>query len=169
MKAHEKRPSAHQKSCERAARTGPSGVTVSEKSSEETKHESSPVVKSAEENLPEGNQAEKSAEEMNSEKSAEENPPKKSAEENPPEKPAEENLPEKPAQTLFLREGWRSQLCGCPVCLAMYTKMEVDFLRDDTDTVHHYESQGQKRKGQFEQGMEALSQMDRIKQVNSCT
>ena len=51
----------------------------------------------------------------------------------------------------------------------MYTKMEVDFLRDDTDTVHHYESQGQKRKGQFEQGMEALSQMDRIKQVNYCT
>ena len=159
MKDLENRPSAHQKSSEKSASTVPTEVTVSEKANEETEQESAPGVKAAEENPPEGNQPEKSAEEIHPDKSAEENPPKKSA---------EESLPEKPAKTLFLREGWRSQLCGCPVCNAMYTKMEVNFLRDDTDTVHHYESQGQKRKGQFEQGMEALSQMDRIKQVYSC-
>ena len=157
MKDLEKRSFAHQEPSEKSASTVPTIVTVSEKPNEKTEQESSPRIKSEEEK--EGNQPEKSAEEIHPDKSAEENPPKKSA---------EESLPEKPAKTLFLREGWRSQLCGCPVCNAMYTKMEVNFLRDDTDTVHHYESQGQKRKGQFEQGMEALSQMDRIKQVCSC-
>lgn len=69
--------------------------------------------------------------------------------------------------TLFLPDGWRSELCRCPECLQTYQASGLAFLTDSTDTVHHYESQGKTSKGQFEQGMEALSQMDRIKQVEA--
>jgi len=70
-------------------------------------------------------------------------------------------------ETLFLPEGWRAQQCSCPECKEYYKKNKIEFILDEKDTVHFYESQGRKRAGQFEQGMEALSQMDRIKQVEA--
>jgi len=70
-------------------------------------------------------------------------------------------------ETLFLPEGWRSMQCRCTECSEYYKKNKIEFLLDEKDTVHFYESKGKKRAGQFEQGMEALSQMDRIKQVEA--
>jgi len=69
--------------------------------------------------------------------------------------------------TMFLSENWRDQLCRCEECLSMYKQLDVAFIIDPVDTVHHYEAQARESKGQFEQGMEALSQMDRIKQVEA--
>ena len=44
----------------------------------------------------------------------------------------------------------------------------MTFLTDETDTVHHYESQAKTdTKDTMEHGMEALSKMDRIKQVEA--
>ncbi|XP_023334766.1 putative E3 ubiquitin-protein ligase UBR7 [Eurytemora carolleeae] len=69
--------------------------------------------------------------------------------------------------TMFLPENWRSSLCQCSSCVLQYTQHNISFLLDNTDTVHYYESQGLSEKGQFEQGMEVLSQMDRVKQVQA--
>jgi len=73
---------------------------------------------------------------------------------------------EKPG-SLFLPEGWRSQLCKCNSCSVRYKEEELEFLLDPNDTVHSYEEQAQEDKGQFEKGMEALSQLDRVKQVEA--
>jgi len=75
--------------------------------------------------------------------------------------------PDGKVETIFMPEGWREQLCRCEECLNMYKRLEVEFLVEAADTVHHYEAQARESKGQFEQGMEALSQMDRIKQVEA--
>jgi len=69
--------------------------------------------------------------------------------------------------SLFLPMGWRSSLCKCTSCMQMYLDLKITFLTSDTDTVHHYESQALERKDSLEQGMEALSQMDRVKQVEA--
>merc|ERR1712042_379240 len=43
----------------------------------------------------------------------------------------------------------------------------TSFLTEESDTVHHYESQARDKKGTLEQGMEALSQLDRVEQVEA--
>jgi len=79
----------------------------------------------------------------------------------------------KPAPTqllktsLFLPMGWRSSLCKCSSCLKLYSDTKTTFLTEENDTVHHYESQSREKKGTMEQGMEALSQMDRVRQVEA--
>jgi len=70
-------------------------------------------------------------------------------------------------ESLFLAEGWRSVQCRCEKCVEYYKKNNISFLYDEKDTVHFYESKGKKRAGQFEQGMEALSQMERVQQVEA--
>eukprot|EP00088_Acartia_fossae_P067970 TRINITY_DN8536_c0_g1_i3.p1 TRINITY_DN8536_c0_g1~~TRINITY_DN8536_c0_g1_i3.p1 ORF type:complete len:408 (-),score=107.34 TRINITY_DN8536_c0_g1_i3:577-1800(-) len=79
----------------------------------------------------------------------------------------EESKAEAVSETLFLPEGWRSCICRCEKCVKYFKSNKIEFLLDEKDTVHHYESQGKKRAGQFEQGMEALSQMDRVQQVEA--
>jgi len=75
--------------------------------------------------------------------------------------------PKEEPGTLFLPESWRSSLCQCVECMEMYEKENLKFLLDPSDTVHSYEAKARGNKGQFEQGMEALSQMDRVKQVEA--
>lgn len=52
----------------------------------------------------------------------------------------------------------------------MYVEKKVLFLLDDEDTVHSYEEQGKAKndcQSRYDQGMQALSQMDRIRQVEA--
>lgn len=44
-------------------------------------------------------------------------------------------------RTMFMEEGWRKHLCPCDECIKMYKVLNVDFLTDPEDTVHHYEGQ----------------------------
>lgn len=72
------------------------------------------------------------------------------------------------AKTLFLPTNWRKKLCQCDECLKLYKDQAVAFLVDPEDTVHHYESQAKNEtSSQYEKGMEALSAMDRVKQVEA--
>jgi len=76
-----------------------------------------------------------------------------------------DSMPE--AKTLFLSADWRKQLCKCDDCMKLYQQENVAFLIDEEDTVHHYESQAKNEGSQYEKGMEALSSMDRVKQVEA--
>ena len=50
----------------------------------------------------------------------------------------------------------------------MYADKKIAFLTDEEDTVQYYESRSrEEKKGTLEHGMEALSQMDRVKQVEA--
>jgi len=69
--------------------------------------------------------------------------------------------------SMFLPMGWRNSLCRCPSCIKLYADSNTSFLTEESDTVHHYESQARDKKGTLEQGMEALSQLDRVKQVEA--
>lgn len=71
------------------------------------------------------------------------------------------------AKTMFLIANWRQELCKCDDCLKLYQENNVKFLIDEEDTVHHYESQAKNEGSQYEKGMEALSSMDRVKQVEA--
>lgn len=95
------------------------------------------------------------------------------------------------AQTLFFREKWRSNLCKCTECEASYAEREIEFLCKESDTVHNYEEESKKHggcpvsrfrfwkmrvlttshffsaKSQYENGMKALSEMDRVKQAEA--
>lgn len=74
----------------------------------------------------------------------------------------------KEATSLFFPDKWRSALCKCPECCKMYKELKVEFLTDESDTVLSYESQAKEEKRTtVDQGMEALSQMDRVKQVEA--
>jgi len=76
-------------------------------------------------------------------------------------------FPVSPPCSLFLPRGWRAQLCSCVSCTQLYKESNMAYLTQESDTVHYYESQAKTTQGQFEQGMEALGQMDRIKQVEA--
>jgi len=71
------------------------------------------------------------------------------------------------SKTLFLTGNWRQQLCKCDECVNLYQQENVAFLTDEEDTVHYYESQAKNEGTQYEKGMEALSAMDRVKQVEA--
>ena len=43
--------------------------------------------------------------------------------------------------SLFLPMSWRSALCNCSSCSKLYLDTKTTFLTQETDTVHHYESQ----------------------------
>ncbi|KAL5008060.1 hypothetical protein ScPMuIL_013641 [Solemya velum] len=68
----------------------------------------------------------------------------------------------------FWSSGWRKKLCKCGKCMTMYREEGVVFLLEEGDTVHAYEERGKARhntESQYDQGMRALSSMDRIQQV----
>ena len=70
--------------------------------------------------------------------------------------------------TLFMTGEWRKNLCKCDKCLEMYKEKKVEFLLDDEDTVHHYEAKSKdSAEKSYEEGMKALSEMDRVKQVEA--
>ena len=70
--------------------------------------------------------------------------------------------------SFFLPQNWRQSLCRCSECVQMYEDLNVSFLTDDQDTVYYYESQSKlEKKNSFDSGMEALSSMDRVKQVEA--
>lgn len=65
----------------------------------------------------------------------------------------------------FWKEGWRKQLCTCEECKSMYRRDGVEFLCDHEDTVTFYERASQVKSNSYDRGMQALSSMDRIQQV----
>jgi len=63
---------------------------------------------------------------------------------------------------------WRQEVCKCDDCLKLLEAENLSFLIDEEDTVHFYESQAKAEEGtQYEKGMEALSSMDRVKQMEA--
>ena len=61
------------------------------------------------------------------------------------------------------------QLCKCTTCSTRYTDEGVQFLLDEEDTVHHYERESKEKGGGTSEDkmMQALSEMDRTKQVEA--
>ncbi|GAB1602899.1 putative E3 ubiquitin-protein ligase UBR7 [Argonauta hians] len=68
-------------------------------------------------------------------------------------------------QSAFWKEGWRSQLCSCSKCVEMYKSHKVPFLLDEKDPISVYEEQGQQFNSNAPTGMEALSKMNRVQQM----
>ena len=72
--------------------------------------------------------------------------------------------------SLFFPDGWRAGLCRCSACLELHNTTNTAFLLTAGDTVAQYEAIArQERGGQdtLEQGMQALSGLDRVKQVEA--
>uniref|UniRef100_A0A1B6G5X7 UBR-type domain-containing protein n=1 Tax=Cuerna arida TaxID=1464854 RepID=A0A1B6G5X7_9HEMI len=72
----------------------------------------------------------------------------------------------------FWPEGFRKLLCTCVLCMETYKNHNVSFLTDEEDTVRSYEDKGKLRKReagptQYERGMEALSSLDRVQQMEA--
>ncbi|XP_066586992.1 putative E3 ubiquitin-protein ligase UBR7 [Prorops nasuta] len=69
----------------------------------------------------------------------------------------------------FWSEGWRSNLCTCDKCKAMYEEKRISFLLDSTDSVQAYEEAGKLhyRESQYEKGMKALASLGHVEQLNA--
>lgn len=71
---------------------------------------------------------------------------------------------------VFWPDGWRKKLCSCEKCKEMYLKSHLQFLIESQDTVSHYVNAGkakQSGESQYDRGMEALSRLDRVRQVEA--
>ena len=70
--------------------------------------------------------------------------------------------------SMFFPDKWRSSLCQCSACTRLYSDLNVEFLTDEADTVASYEAQAKEvKRTSVDKGMEALGQMDRVKQVEA--
>ncbi|XP_068632481.1 putative E3 ubiquitin-protein ligase UBR7 [Battus philenor] len=74
----------------------------------------------------------------------------------------------------FWTSNFRQKLCTCCECLTMYKDLGVLFLVDPEDTVNAYETLGKERtdgssSSQYEKGLQALSSLDRVQQINALT
>jgi E3 ubiquitin-protein ligase UBR7 len=71
---------------------------------------------------------------------------------------------------LFWQEGWRTKLCKCEKCEAMYKAAGVEFLTDMDDTTNAYEEKGKTNReppaGNYAASMDALSTLPRGKIKN---
>jgi hypothetical protein len=76
-------------------------------------------------------------------------------------------VPDLKPEAHFWLDGWRGRLCKCADCKDKYTASKIEFLFDETDMVQEYERQGLEQPTQYEQGMQALSEMDRTKQIDA--
>ncbi|KAJ8309475.1 hypothetical protein KUTeg_014349 [Tegillarca granosa] len=68
----------------------------------------------------------------------------------------------------FWENGWRKKLCTCSKCLDMYKEREIEYIIDEEDTVHAYESRGKANSSAssgYDKGIQALNKMDRVQQV----
>lgn len=74
-----------------------------------------------------------------------------------------------PKGSCFWCEGWRSSLCTCKSCEALYQEKGLKFLLDPTDSVHAYEEAGKinRQESQYEKGMKALASLGRVEQLNA--
>ncbi|KAH9495027.1 putative E3 ubiquitin-protein ligase ubr7 [Bulinus truncatus] len=74
-----------------------------------------------------------------------------------------------PDQAAFWQAGWRSKLCRCKSCMEMYEDKCIEFIIDETDTVHAYEEKGRSRSESdapaTEDVTEALQGMNRVQQI----
>ncbi|KAM3963765.1 LOW QUALITY PROTEIN: uncharacterized protein ACR2FA_002288 [Aphomia sociella] len=73
----------------------------------------------------------------------------------------------------FWPSNFRQKLCTCNECISMYKDLSV-LLIDYEDTVTAYEALGKERTdgnsvSQYEKGLQALSSLDRIQQINALT
>lgn len=68
---------------------------------------------------------------------------------------------------------FRQKLCTCGDCIAMYKDLGALFLIDQDDTVTAYEALGKANaegpSSQYEKGLQALSSLDRVQQINALT
>uniref|UniRef100_A0A2A4JQ13 UBR-type domain-containing protein n=1 Tax=Heliothis virescens TaxID=7102 RepID=A0A2A4JQ13_HELVI len=73
----------------------------------------------------------------------------------------------------FWPSNFRQKLCTCGECISMYNDLKVLYLTDLEDTVFAYESLGKENvaggASQYEKGLQALSSLDRIQQINALT
>lgn len=73
----------------------------------------------------------------------------------------------------FWPSNFRQKLCTCSECISMYKDLAVLFLTDQDDTVTAYEALGKERidgpASQYEKGLQALSSLDRVQQINALT
>lgn len=69
----------------------------------------------------------------------------------------------------FWPESWRKELCRCSKCMIMYAESKCEFLLDSSDTIQAYEERGKGRSGQsqYDKGLSALGQLDRVKQMEA--
>ncbi|CAB3385468.1 Hypothetical predicted protein [Cloeon dipterum] len=72
-------------------------------------------------------------------------------------------------ETTFWPEDWRTRLCKCEDCKAKYLELNVEFLCNVSDMVQEYEKQGLDQPTQYEQGLQALGNMDRTQQIEVLT
>lgn len=80
----------------------------------------------------------------------------------------------KPGSAVFWLEEWRSKLCKCENCLAIYKEYAVEYLLDPDDTVQRYEEAGRKRcakNGEAGRDVmnEALSSLGHVQRVDLIT
>lgn len=68
---------------------------------------------------------------------------------------------------------FRQKLCTCGECISMYKDLGALFLIDPEDTVTAYETLGKENaegpSSQYEKGLQALSSLDRVQQINAMT
>lgn len=74
----------------------------------------------------------------------------------------------------FWPSEFRQKLCTCNECLTMYKDLRLLFLLDPEDTVTAYETLGKEKidgtpTTQYEKGLQALSSLDRVQQINALT
>ena len=66
----------------------------------------------------------------------------------------------------FWTESWRNKLCQCSKCKIIYDSLNLAFLFKEGDPISVYEEKGKNRKmSRYETGLQALSSIDRIQQV----
>lgn len=74
----------------------------------------------------------------------------------------------------FWDSNFRQKLCTCAECIIMYKDLSVMFLIDPEDTAIAYETLGKEmvdgsNASQYEKGLQALSSLDRVQQINALT
>lgn len=68
----------------------------------------------------------------------------------------------------FWPENWRKELCQCSSCMDMYMKYQCTYLLHVDDTILAYEERGKSSgESQYDKGLNALSQLDRVKQMEA--
>ncbi|KAI9278344.1 hypothetical protein BDA99DRAFT_600056 [Phascolomyces articulosus] len=67
---------------------------------------------------------------------------------------------------IFLKEGWRSQLCQCKECEQAYKKNKVDYLLSEEETFEPEEDEDA-GKSLMDAGMEHMMRMDRVQAMES--
>uniref|UniRef100_A0A1Z5L190 MAM and LDL-receptor class A domain-containing protein n=2 Tax=Ornithodoros moubata TaxID=6938 RepID=A0A1Z5L190_ORNMO len=73
-------------------------------------------------------------------------------------------------RSTFWPSCWRSTLCRCSSCVAMYKEQRCSYLLEDEDTVQAYEERGKEKREEMPQGdplMSALGTLGRVQQIEA--